>query len=97
MWRNWASRSALRAPIWRASFIPATSFLWACNTIGTNLHHWPFIAEAQKRGAEIVVVDPVKTRTARQADWHIPIKPGTDGALAMAMINVITGRRRFAV
>ncbi len=56
--------------------------LWACNTISTNLHHWPFIAEAQKRGAKIVVVDPVQTRTARQADWHIPIKPGTDGALA---------------
>src|SRR4030095_431568 len=63
--------------------------LWACNTISTNLHHWPFLAEAQKRGAKIVVVDPVKTRTARQADWHIPIKPGTDGALAMAMINVV--------
>jgi anaerobic selenocysteine-containing dehydrogenase len=63
--------------------------LWACNTISTNLHHWPFISEAQKRGAKIVVVDPVRTRTARQADWHIPIKPGTDGALAMAMINVI--------
>src|SRR5919201_2002930 len=64
--------------------------LWACNTLSTNLHHWPFIAEAQKRGAKVVVVDPVKTRTARQADWHIPIKPGTDGALALAMINVIT-------
>ncbi len=64
--------------------------LWACNTISTNLHHWPFLAEAQKRGAKIVVIDPVKTRTARQADWHIPIKPGTDSALAMAMINVIT-------
>jgi anaerobic selenocysteine-containing dehydrogenase len=64
--------------------------LWACNTISTNLHHWPFLAEAQRRGAKIVVVDPMKTRTARQADWHIPIKPGTDGALAMAMINVIT-------
>jgi anaerobic selenocysteine-containing dehydrogenase len=67
--------------------------LWACNTLSTNLHHWPFIAEAQKRGAKIVVVDPVKTRTARQADWHIPIKPGTDGALAMAMINVITAEK----
>src|SRR5215510_5993403 len=64
--------------------------LWACNTISTNLHHWPFIAEAQKRGAKVVVIDPLRTRTARQADWHIPIKPGTDGALAMAMINVIT-------
>jgi anaerobic selenocysteine-containing dehydrogenase len=63
--------------------------LWACNTISTNTHHWPIIAEAQKRGAKVVVVDPVRTRTARQADWHIPIKPGTDGALAMGMMNVI--------
>jgi anaerobic selenocysteine-containing dehydrogenase len=63
--------------------------LWACNTISTNTHHWPIIAEACKRGAKLVVVDPVRTRTARQADWHIPIKPGADGALAMAMMNVI--------
>jgi len=63
--------------------------LWACNTISTNTHHWPFIAEARKRGAKIVVIDPVRTRTARQADWHISIKPGTDAALALGMMNVI--------
>lgn len=63
--------------------------LWACNTMSTNLHHWPFIAEAQKNGAKVVVVDPVKTRTAKKADWHIPIRPGTDAALALAMMNVI--------
>ena len=34
--------------------------LWACNTISTNMHHWPIIAEAQKRGAKLVVIDPVK-------------------------------------
>src|SRR5215510_14533478 len=62
--------------------------LWACNTISTNLHHWPFIAEAKSKGAKLVVIDPVKTRTAREADWHIPIRPGTDAALAMAMMNV---------
>src|SRR5947199_1261142 len=63
--------------------------LWACNTISTNLHHWPFIAEAKRNGAKLVVIDPVKTRTAREADWHIPIRPGTDAALAMGMMNVI--------
>jgi anaerobic selenocysteine-containing dehydrogenase len=63
--------------------------LWACNTVSTNLHHWPFIDEAKKRGAKIVVVDPVKTRTAKHADWHIQIKPGSDAALALAMINVV--------
>src|ERR1700722_18812145 len=63
--------------------------LWAINTISTNLHHWPFIAEAQAHGAKVVVIDPVSTRTARRADWHLRINPGTDAALALGMINVI--------
>ncbi len=63
--------------------------LWAINTISTNLHHWPFIAEAQARGAKVVVIDPVSTRTAKRADWHVRIRPGTDAALALGMINVI--------
>jgi len=63
--------------------------LWATNTISTNLHLWPFIAEAQAGGAKVVVIDPIRTRTAKKADWHLPIKPGADGALAMAMINII--------
>ena len=63
--------------------------LWATNTISTNLHLWPFIAEAQSNGAKVVVIDPIRTRTAKKADWHLPIRPGADGALAMAMINVI--------
>jgi anaerobic selenocysteine-containing dehydrogenase len=65
--------------------------LWACNTLSTNSHHWPFIEQAKKNGAKLVVIDPVRTRTARLADWHIPIRPGTDGALALAMMNVIIG------
>jgi anaerobic selenocysteine-containing dehydrogenase len=63
--------------------------LWACNTISTNLHHWPIIAEAQRRGAKVVVIDPLRNRTAQNADWHIPIRPGTDGALALGMMHVI--------
>ncbi|MCO1658659.1 molybdopterin-containing oxidoreductase family protein [Pseudonocardia humida] len=63
--------------------------IWACNMVSTNLHLWPYVLEAQRRGAKVVVIDPVRHRTARRADWHIPIRPGTDGALAMAMIHVI--------
>jgi anaerobic selenocysteine-containing dehydrogenase len=63
--------------------------LWACNTLSTNSHHWPFIEQAKKNGAKLVVIDPVRTRTARLADWHIPIRPGTDCALALAMIHII--------
>jgi len=68
--------------------------IWACNMISTNLHLWPFVAEAQRRGAKVVVIDPVRHRTAAHADWHIPIRPGTDGALALAMMNVIIGEGR---
>ena len=60
--------------------------IWACNSISTNLHHWPFVLEAQKRGAKIVVIDSYRSRTAKQADWHIMPKPGTDGALAMGIM-----------
>ena len=60
--------------------------IWACNSISTNLHHWPFVLEAQKRGAKIVVINSYRSRTAKQADWHIMPKPGTDGALAMGII-----------
>ncbi|MGD9501019.1 MAG: molybdopterin-dependent oxidoreductase [Methyloceanibacter sp.] len=60
--------------------------IWACNSISTNLHHWPFVLEAQKRGAKVVVIDSYRSRTAKQADWHIMPKPGTDGALAMGII-----------
>ncbi len=63
--------------------------VWAMNMISTNLHAWPFILQAQKNGAKIVVIDPVRTRTAKQAEWHIRIRPGTDAALALGMMNVI--------
>ena len=64
--------------------------IWACNMISTNLHLWPFVAEAQRRGAKVVVIDPVRHRTAAHADWYIPIRPGTDGALALALMNVFS-------
>lgn len=63
--------------------------VWGMNMVSTNLHAWPFILEAQKNGAKIVVIDPVKSRTAKQADWHIAIKPATDAALALGMMDVI--------
>ncbi len=63
--------------------------IWACNSISTNLHHWPFVLEAQKRGAKVVVIDSYKSRTAKAGDWHICPRPGTDGALAMGFINSI--------
>ena len=63
--------------------------LWGTNTIVTNLHFWPLVREAQQRGAKVVVVDPIRTRTAEAADWHLPIKPASDAALALAMMHVM--------
>jgi anaerobic selenocysteine-containing dehydrogenase len=62
---------------------------WGANIHATNVHLWPFIEEARRNGARLVVIDPYKTRTARVADWHLPINPGTDVALALAMMHVI--------
>ena len=63
--------------------------IWACNSMSTNLHHWHIVQDAKKQGAKVVVIDSYASRTAKQADWHIAPKPGTDGALAMAVINSI--------
>jgi anaerobic selenocysteine-containing dehydrogenase len=63
--------------------------LWGTNTIVTNLHLWPFLRRAQEAGARVVVIDPLRTRTAQSADWHVRPMPGTDAALALGMMHVI--------
>jgi anaerobic selenocysteine-containing dehydrogenase len=63
--------------------------LWGTNTIVTNLHLWPYIRKARELGARIVVVDPMRTRTAAAADWHIRPLPGSDAALALGMMHII--------
>jgi anaerobic selenocysteine-containing dehydrogenase len=62
---------------------------WAANIHGNNIHLWPFVEEARRNGAKLVVIDPYRTRTAKAADWHIPIQPGTDTALALGLMRVI--------
>jgi molybdopterin guanine dinucleotide-containing S/N-oxide reductase-like protein len=62
---------------------------WAANIHGNNIHLWPFVEKARRNGAKLVVIDPYATRTARAADWHIPINPGTDSALALGMMHII--------
>lgn len=68
---------------------------WGANIHGNNLHLWPFIAEARRSGAKLVVIDPYKTRTAQLADWHIPINLGTDVALALGVMHVIINERLY--
>ena len=64
--------------------------IWGTNTVATNVHLWSAVLRKAKRaGARIVVVDPVRTETARSADLHLQIEPGTDAALALGMMHVI--------
>jgi molybdopterin guanine dinucleotide-containing S/N-oxide reductase-like protein len=62
---------------------------WGANIHGNNVHLWPMIEQARRNGARLIVIDPYRTRTAALADWHIAIRPGTDAALALGLMQVI--------
>jgi anaerobic selenocysteine-containing dehydrogenase len=66
---------------------------WGSNTAVTNIHFWKVEHEARKRGARIVTVDPYKSPTAAKSDWWIPIRPGTDAALALGVMHIIFRER----
>src|SRR5262249_37081019 len=63
--------------------------LWGTNTLTANPHMWPFVLRARERGATIIAIDPIRTRTAAQCDEWIAIRPGTDAALALGMMHVL--------
>src|SRR3990172_7035372 len=63
--------------------------LWATNTRLTNRHLWPFIEEARANGAQVVVIDPIRTITAEAADRFIQPLPRTDVALMLAIMHVL--------
>jgi anaerobic selenocysteine-containing dehydrogenase len=63
--------------------------LWGTNTLTSNPHLWPALRRARERGARLVAIDPIRTRTASQCDQWLPIRPGTDAALALGMMHVI--------
>jgi anaerobic selenocysteine-containing dehydrogenase len=62
---------------------------WGANILGTNVHLWPFIVEARRRGARFYVIDPVVNRTGKLADRFFPIHPGSDLALALGLMRVL--------
>ncbi len=66
---------------------------WGANIHGANIHLWPFIVEARRNGAKLVVIDPIRTRTAALADQHLAINPGSDLALALGLMQVIIGEK----
>ena len=64
---------------------------WGANILGTNVHLWPFLMEARRQGAKLYAIDPRRNRTGAASDKHFFIHPGSDTALALAMMHVIVG------
>ena len=62
---------------------------WGSNTCVTNSHLWALMHQARKAGAKIVTIDPHRSKTAERSDWWLPVRPGTDAALALGMMHVI--------
>src|SRR5262249_54021355 len=54
-----------------------------------NVHIWPFVERARRRGATLVVIEPRRSATAERADWDLRIKVGTDAALALGLMHVL--------
>lgn len=63
--------------------------IWGGNPVVSNLHGWRFMQEAKRRGARLVCIDPWRTQTAEKCDLHLAPMPGTDTALALAMMQVL--------
>ena len=57
--------------------------------MATNVHFWAKVEEARKKGVQVVVIDPRRSRTAQRADWHLPIRIGTDAALALGVMHIL--------
>ncbi len=62
---------------------------WGADLVATNVHFWAKVETARRRGVPLVVIDPRRSRTARRADWHLPINIGTDAALALGIMHIL--------
>jgi anaerobic selenocysteine-containing dehydrogenase len=63
--------------------------IWGSNPIVSNLHLWTRVQEAKRRGAKLIAIDPWKSQTAEKCHEHLQLMPGTDAALALAMMHVL--------
>jgi anaerobic selenocysteine-containing dehydrogenase len=68
---------------------------WGANLLGTSVHLWPFVMEARRSGAKLYTIDPRRNRTTAASDRHYAINPGSDAALALAMMHVIVGENLY--
>jgi anaerobic selenocysteine-containing dehydrogenase len=63
--------------------------LWGANPVVSNLHLWSRVQEAKRRGAKVVAIDPYRSLSAEKCTQHVALLPGTDGALALAMMHLL--------
>ena len=61
--------------------------IWGSNSIGSNLHFWRYAQQAKRDGARLICIDPRKSETAEKCHEHIALLPGTDAALALALVH----------
>ena len=61
--------------------------IWGSNSIGSNLHFWRLAQAAKRAGAKLVCIDPRRTETAEKCHEHVQLLPGTDAALALALMH----------
>ena len=61
--------------------------IWGSNSISSNLHFWRLAQQAKRNGARLVCIDPRRSETAEKCHEHIALRPGTDAALALALMH----------
>jgi anaerobic selenocysteine-containing dehydrogenase len=62
---------------------------WGADLLTTNVHIWPLVERARDRGAQFVVIEPRRSKTAERADWHLRVNVGTDSALALGLMHIL--------
>src|SRR5437763_6599026 len=68
--------------------------LWGVNASYSTINVMTLVKQARARGAHVIAIDPYRTPTAQQADEHLMVRPGTDGALALAVMHVLVAEDR---
>jgi len=69
--------------------------IWGSNPAESSPPSWERLKECQKQGAKLIVIDPRVTKTAARADLHLPVRPRTDGALALGLVHVLIAEELY--
>jgi len=69
--------------------------IWGRNPAATNIHFMQALRDVKKNGGQVICIDPFRTKTAELSTWHLPVKPGSDGALAFAIARILMENNLF--